>query len=134
MSLHLKLQETSEVCLSMGKSLRESLFPFTSWTRRRLSVNDAKLRRLVHFSASSLNPPHPWPLSFLTLQLRTYLPPAPVYPSSQLPHPRIPSPRYSGGILFSNPLPHNGHTRRAHSILNGHAPRISSLLPTCNPS
>lgn len=93
MSLNLKLRENGEVSPRMGKPLGESLFRFASWTRPRLSVNDAKQRVLVLSTASSLYRPHPWPPAFRTPNLEyiyPFGPPPPPAPSCRtrgFPHP-----------------------------------------------
>lgn len=75
---------------------------------RRQAARVASLLGLQPLPATPLTSGLPNP------RLRTYpsFRSAPPMPRSQLPYPRIPAPRHSGGVPFSNPLPHNGHTRR----------------------
>ena len=76
--------------------------PASHWTTpNRVEGSPLGLQSLPATPLAS-GPPNP--------PLRTYLSPsAPQLPAAT---PRIPSPRSSGGVPFSNPLPHNGHTRR----------------------
>lgn len=107
------MTDDGEVCPSRSKALGNS-FSLSSAEHILASQRTTSNREKARFSprppVSRLRQPHPWPLTVLTPRLRTYL--FPSVPQFPIATPRIPSPRPSGGVLFSNPLPHNGHTRR----------------------
>lgn len=80
---------------------------FLSWACPSLRGDAKRGRRNISRLRPLLAAPRP---PALTSDLEHDLPSG--APDSQQPHPRIPSPRQSGGLPFSDPLPHNGHTRR----------------------
>lgn len=109
----------------MSKALGESLFPSTGWTRPSLSMNDAKPGRKGLPLASSLYWPHPWPMALVIPRLQIYLsfPQCPPTPSCHPEDSPAPPQRWSP---FLQPYSSQRSHPTAHSLLNGHAPRISS--------
>lgn len=124
MTLNLQLTEP-------GKPPGEPLLPSAGWTPQALS-EPPHAGKVGSPPASSVCRPHPWPLATLTTQLRTYPPShAPQLPAAT---PEDSLPRRQRGSPFLQPSASQRSHPTAHSILNGHAPRISSRPPISIPT